>query len=155
MKLNNFNIQNVRMENNNIYYNNNILSFELNEFKIPFGLENEYNKYLLKLEVEESNLLINIIEQLENKLQNMYPNIKCKSTIRKNKNFKNLLICKLKEVNNKFCSSYYCNRDDRYLSTILDLKKNDIIKCKIKVGKYWNMNNKVGIYIEITEIILI
>ena len=156
MKLNEFKIEDLTMNNNNIYYNNKSLILELNENIIPFGLENEYNKYLLKLEDNNSKLIIKIIEDIEKKLKNIFPNIKLKSTIRKKEGFKDLLICKLKEINNKFCSSFYCKRDDRYLSTIFDLKKNDKIKCKIKIGKYWKIKDKlIGLYIEIIEIILL
>ena len=107
-----------------------ILLFNFNNVKIPFGLEKYYNDYILKIELDDVHL--KIIDIIENKIKTLNKN-KFKSQIKRNISGKPFLTIKI--VNNK--NDISVKNKDNNLLTIFDIKKNSIINLYFYMDIVW------------------
>ena len=140
-----------------IFYDNKPIEINIKNGIIPFGLEEEFNKYLLKIEVNSSD--ISIIYYIENLLLNIFNLNKdeIKSSIKIKENHNDLLICNFKNYNNKIIVNIkYNNNKNNYLKTIYDLNKDDICDYNIYVESIWykkdSINKKAGLNIYVKKI---
>lgn len=150
-----------------IYYDNKTLRFWTPLILAPFGIDNEYNKYLLKLEINEKieehlhlkKLLLHI-ENLVKKKLNM-DDIEFKSIIKTRINNCDLVETRLKNIKNNITTIIeYEDKDNNYLKTVFDLKKQSQIKVQVEINGLWDYRNekkdknKCGLIIYITKIIV-
>lgn len=132
------------------------IQIQLKNIKIPFGLEKEYNKYKLKLDINDNNN-ISEIYFLENLVKNIFQinDDKIKSVIRKRAKYNDLLVCNLKmNKDNIFVTITYLNTKD-YLKSIYDIDKDmigDYIVCVDSVWHYPDSNKSIGLNIYIKDI---
>lgn len=150
-----------------IYYDNKTLRFWTPLILAPFGIDNEYNKYLLKLEINEKieehlhlkKLLLHI-ENLVKKKLNM-DDVEFKSIVKTRINNCDLIETRLKNIKNNITTIIeYEDKDNNYLKTVFDLKKQSEIKVQVEINGLWDYRNekkdknKCGLIIYITKIIV-
>jgi uncharacterized protein (UPF0333 family) len=150
-----------------IYYDNKTLRFWTPLILAPFGIDNEYNKYLLKLEINEKieehlhlkKLLLHIENLIKKKL-NM-DDIEFKSIIKTRINNCDLIETRLKNIKNNITTIIeFEDKDNNYLKTVFDLKKQSQLKVQVEINGLWDYRNekkdknKCGLIIYITKIIV-
>jgi len=155
--------------NENIYqilHDGVILKFWSPKILIPFGLENEYNKNIIKLELNNSNdehsYFKKIIQHLENLIKkklNLEDNHEFKSIIQTRKNNNQFIECKIKSMKNNLITTIeYEDTDNNYLKTLYDLPKQSYVKAQIEINGLWDYRtdkkekNKIGLTVYITKI---
>ena len=165
--------------NKNIYkikYDNQTLKFWSPSIKIPFGLENEYNKLIIKGELDDSDnnkykneiihlkKLINIIEKNIKKKLDLDDDTNgiFKSIIKKRNNKLDFVECRIKKMKNSILTSIeFEDKINNYLKTIYDLPKQSYVKLQFEIDglfDYRNENNeknKVGLVVYVSKIIVL
>mgnify|MGYP001434899441 CR=1 FL=1 len=132
-----------------IKYDNNIISFPINNVKTPFGLEKYYNDYIIKIQLSEHKLK-KFIYNLEDYISNINKN-NFKSQIKKNSNFDDLLTIKIS--NNK--NDISIKSSNSSLITIFDIKKKSSLNCIIFMDLIWTNSNNVVAKFKTNNITLI
>jgi hypothetical protein len=155
----------------NIYqllHDNEQLKFWSPILKVPFGIDNEYNKYLLRLELNDEEgdqqhfkKIILHIEKLIKKKLNV-ENIEFKSVIRDRKNSNSLIETKIKTVKKIITTAIeFEDKDNNYLKTIFDLPKQSNVKIQLEIYGLWdyrnekNESNKIGLIVYVNKIIVL
>jgi hypothetical protein len=160
-----------------IYYEGKSLKFWSPSILVPFGLENEYNKQILKAELDESNenkhknahihlkkLIIYIEKIIKDKLNinNDEHNDDFKSIIKKRNNKNDMIECRIKKMKNNILTSLeYEDKETNYLKTIYDLPKQSYVKIQFEINGLFdyrdgkNDKNKVGLIVYATKIIVL
>jgi hypothetical protein len=155
--------------NENIYlilHDGVILKFWSPKILVPFGLENEYEKYIVKLELksdnEEHNYFKKIIQHLENLIKKklkIEDNEEFKSIIQTRKNNNQFIECKIKTIKTNLITTVeYQDIDNNYLKTLYDLPKQTYIKALIEINGLWDYRtdkkdkNKIGLTVYATKI---
>ena len=152
----------------NIYHNKAILFFWSPKILCPFGIDNEYNKLLLKLELDENNKehvhLKNVIVYIENiikKKLNMEEK-EFKSIIKKRKDKCDIIELRIKSMKNNILTHIeYEDQDKHYLKTIYDLPKQSYLKVQIEINGLWDYRtdkkeiNKSGLIVYAKKIIVL
>jgi hypothetical protein len=145
-----------------LYYNNEIINFWTPESLCPFGIENEYNKYILKVECPNNNI-INYILKIEEYIKKYYSisDSQFKSCIRKKKTekFNDIIICRLRTNRNNKINTIIDYKPDstNYLKTVYELNKNIYLKCLLEISGVWDLRekyNKIGLVVTIKKILL-
>ena len=162
---------NLKKVNENIYIlliEEKILKFWSPKVFIPFGLENEYNKNIIKLELNEKNeehiyfkKIILHLENLIKKKLNIENNDEFKSVLQTRKNNNQFIECKIKSIKNNLITTIeFEDKDNNYLKSIYDLPKQSYIKTQIEINGIWdyrteNKNkNKIGLTIYASKIVV-
>ena len=160
----------LKRNTDNIYqilHNDIVLKFWTPKILVPYGLDNEYNKYLIKLEIEKDNLeqshlnkIILNIEKIIKKKMNI-EDIEFKSIIKNRENC-DLIECRVKNIKNNITTIIeYEDKDNNYLKTIFDLPKHCYVKAQIEVYGLWDYRtdkkdkNKTGLICYINKIIVL
>ncbi len=160
-------IRNVASNINVVLHDNITLKFWTCKLCIPFGLENEYGKKIIKLELENDNAdhiqlkkIIEHIEKLVRKKMNIEEN-EFKSVIKKRKDRNDMLELRIKVMKNNILTEIeYEDKTNNYLKTIYDLPKQVYIKTQIEINGFWDYrtenkdNNKCGLIVYVTKIIV-
>ncbi len=160
-------IKNVAPNINTITHDNKTIRLWTCKLLLPFGLEDEYGKKIIKLELEENNnehmQLKKIIEYLE-KLIKRKMNVEddeFKSVIRKRPSRKDMLEVRIKVMKNNILTEVeYEDKITNYLKTIYDLPKQYYIKVQLEINGFWDYRteqkdkNKCGLVIYATKIIV-
>lgn len=160
-------IRNVAPNINVVLHNNMTLKFWTCKLCIPFGLENEYGKKIIKLELENDNedhiqlkKIIEHIEKLVRKKMNIDDN-EFKSVIKKRKDRNDMLEVRIKVMKNNIITDIeYEDKTNNYLKTIYDMPKQVYIKTQIEINGFWDYrtekkeNNKCGLIVYVTKIIV-
>ena len=178
MKIDFNNLELIKL-NQNIYqikYDNKPLKFWSPIIKIPFGLENEYNKLIIKGELDDSEnnkhkneiihfkKLINIIEKNIRKKLDLDDDTNeiFKSIIKKRNNKLDMVECRVKKMKNNILTTIeFEDKKNNYLKTIYDTPKQSYAKIQIEIDglfDYRNENNeknKVGLIVYILKIIIL
>ena len=157
----------LKRSTDNIYqilHNNVVLKFWTPKILVPFGLDNEYNKYLIKLELEKNNaehghlnkILLTIEKMIKTKMN--IEDIEFKSIIKNRENC-DLIECRVKSMKNNITTIIeYEDKDNNYLKTIFDLPKHCYVKAQIEVYGLWDYRtekkekNKTGLICYISKI---
>ena len=147
--------------NENIYKimnKNSEIQILLKNITTPFGLEKEYNKYKLKLDITDDND-ISVIYFLENIIKNIFKieDEQLKSVIRKKTDYNDLLICNLKTTKDSILVNINYLSEKDYLKTVYDLVKGmtgDYMLCVESLWYYPDNNKKVGLNLYIKNIIV-
>jgi len=160
-------IKNVAPNINVITHNNIILKFWTCYLFLPFGIENEYGKTIVKLELDENNAehlqlkkVIYHIEKLIMKKMNIEEN-EFKSIIKKRKDKNDMLELRIKTMKNKIITEVeYEDKEKNYLKTVYDIKKQSNIKTQIEINGFWDYrtdkkdNNKSGLIVYANKIMV-
>jgi hypothetical protein len=173
MKLNSekFNFKEINENINLIYYDENVLKFWTPKILIPFGLENEYNKYIVKLELDkdeydnkEHQVLKKLILHIENiiKKKKDIEDIEFKSIIKNRVNKSDLIECRLKNLKGNIGTiCEYKDKENNYLKTIFDMPKNSYVKAQIEINGLWDYRtdkkekNKTGLIVYVNKLIIL
>lgn len=162
-----------------ILYEGKSLKFWSPTILIPFGLEYEYNKQILKAELDESEnnkyknehihlkKLILYIEKLIKDKLNVNTNEindQFKSIIKKRHNRSDMIECRIKKMKNNIITSIeYEDKEHNYLKTIYDLPKQSYVKIQFEINGLFdyrnneneNEKNKAGLIVYATKIIVL
>jgi uncharacterized protein (UPF0333 family) len=154
-----------------IFHDNSVLKFWTPSILIPFGIDDEYNKKLLKLEINTELTqhihLKKIILKIENMIKKKLDleDLEFKSILKNRPNKADLVECRLKMYKNNIVTQIeYQDKDNNYLKTIYDLEKKSNIKAEIEINGLWDFRdpnktekekNKVGLTVYITKIIVV
>jgi hypothetical protein len=153
-----------------IYHDGKVLQFWTPKMLMPFGIDNEYGKYMLKLEFDDDKneehayfkkVILHIEKLIKKKLEIENDSVQWKSIIKKRENKSDILELRIKNIKNNIQTEILNNNDnidienskenDNYLKTIFDLKKQTYIKALIEINGLWDYRinnidqNKVGL----------
>ncbi len=171
----------LKESNENIYqilYEGKSLKFWSPSILIPFGLEYEYNKQILKAEINESDenkhknahihlkKLILYIEKIIKEKLNMNndenTNDQFKSIIKKRYNRPDMIECRIKKMKNSILTSIeFEDKESNYLKTIYDLPKQSYVKIQFEINGLFDYRNdikeknRVGLIVYATKIIVL
>ena len=166
--------------NENIYaftHDNQVLRFWTPNILAPFGIVKEYDKYVLKMELDDASeghlhlkkLLLHIEKEIKRKFDEMADAVKTendvdvdadvvngpttfKSMIRKREGKKDLLEGRIKKTEIEFKQ-----KEGNYLKTVFDLPKQTYIQAQIEVVGGWDYrkeNKKYGSILNIRKIVV-
>jgi hypothetical protein len=168
LDINKFELKEVTPNIYQLLHNNEQLKFWSPTLKVPFGIDNEYNKYLLRLELNDNESdqkhfkkIILHIENLIKKKMNVEDN-EFKSVIRERQNNNSLIETKIKTVKKIITTIIeYEDKDNNYLKTIFDLPKQSNVKIQLEIYGLWDYrtdkkeSNKIGLIIYVNKIIVL
>jgi len=162
-----------KKNNENIYqilHDNTVLKFWSPPILLPFGLDNEYDKYLIRLELDEKDNNFNHnhlkkiflhIEKIVKEKLNINDN-EFKSIIKKREKKDDLIECKIRTMKNNIITTIeYQDNDNNYLKTIFDLPKQSYVKVLFEIYGLWDYRNdkkeknKVGMILYANKIIVL
>ena len=164
MSLNTISSKNLRYTQRNdikleTYEKGNInIMLDLPKLKLPFGIENNYNKFELKFELDDNckyvqPLIRKIEEDLAEKLDLNKEHLR--SNIRESDKYKDLLIVKVPNYRNKFLAKIESKNENIYLPTFYDIQENMYASATIHIKKYWVLPEKYGLLIELKKLIIL
>jgi hypothetical protein len=157
-----------------VFHDNKILKFWSPVMLAPFGIDNDYGKYILKLEFnpkDENSLeqdhfekVIQYIEKLICKKLELQDK-EWKSIIRHREKKEPIIELRLKNFKNNLQTEIeYMDKENNYLKTAMDLSKMSKIKVQLEVNGLWDYRdensekkefNKVGLIVYVNKIIVI
>jgi len=148
----------------NILHDEEFLRFWTCKLCIPFGLENEYGKIIIKLELDEKNsehvYLKKVVEHIEKLIRKKMDidEAEFKSVIKKRPNKNDLLEIRLKTIKENIITKVeYEDKETHYLKTIYDLPKQSFAKVQLEINGLWDRRtdkkeeNKCGLVIYATK----
>jgi hypothetical protein len=156
-----------------IKHDNNILKFWTPKILMPFGILNEYNKQVIKLELEDNNKdnlnkehlhLRKVILHIENLIKEKINanDQEFKSIIIKRPNKSDFIDIRIKTNKNTIITEVeYEDKDNNYLRTIYDIPKQSYVKIQIEINGLWDYrtdkkeSNKTGLIVYVTKIIVL
>jgi hypothetical protein len=170
--MNKINIENIIFgSSSNNFYNiknkksNKCLKFKLKNVFLPFGLDEEYNNYYLKFELNDNDTehveFKNTIKLIEDKIINDF---KCndnelKNVIKKRDEKKDLLVCRIKKFKTNISINIsYDDKNNNYLKTVFDIGKNIFANIDIEISSLWDFRhlskeeNNIGLIVYISKI---
>jgi hypothetical protein len=147
MDFNDIDLNKLTINNKIIEYNGKRgLHIKTPRMRIPFGLDEEYGKYILKLEFsdfnnnDEMNNFYDFITNLEKIFKNSFGNAgEYKSLIRRSKTYDPVFCPKVMERYNRLECEVF---DNDNLTTIYDVKKNSYVNVCLSFDRVWEMNKK-------------
>ena len=129
------------------------------KLKCPFGIELEYNKYLVKLEL--TNLKKNIeikefYEKIEKYIKEVQEymkdsNLLYSDFIRYSDKYDPLIKFFLPVRYDKFEVDFYKNGS---LTTFKDINKNDLLQLDLELVSIWKLKNKYGLNFKVKKIFI-
>lgn len=173
MKLESDKIEFKEMSENiyQIYHDGDVLKFWTPKILIPFGLENEYNKYIVKLEFDKDEYenathiqLKKLILKIENliKKKKEIDDIEFKSVIKNRVNKSDMIECRIKNLKGKIGTAIeYKDKENNYLKTIFDMPKNSYVRAQIEINGLWDYRtdkkekNKTGLIVYVNKIVIL
>jgi len=155
--------------------NNKDIKFWTPKILIPFGIETEYNKKIVKLELLDNNdpeqmYFKNIISKIEKIIKEKLEldDNEFKTVIRTREKYNDIIESKIKMGRNHVLKSVeFKDKDKNYLKTIYDIGKNVNAKVLLEINGIWDYrktpkedgskeekkeNNKVGLIIYVHKI---
>jgi hypothetical protein len=167
LDINKIEVKNISPNMNIITHDNIVLKFWSCFLPLPFGIENEYGKSIIKLELQNDKddhmQLKKVIEHIEKLIitkMNIEEN-EFKSSIKKRNGKNDMLELRIKTIKNKFLTEVeYLDKENNYLKTIYDIKKQSVIKTQIEINGFWDYrtenkdNNKCGLIVYANKIIV-
>ena len=148
-----------------ILYEGKSLKFWSPTILIPFGLEYEYNKQILKAELNENEdnkyknehihlkkLILHIEKLIKDKINMNNDNNgnndtndaidQFKSIIKKRYNRSDMIECRIKKMKNNIITSIeYEDKEHNYLKTIYDLPKQSYVKIQFEINGLFDYRN--------------
>lgn len=132
----------------------------------PFGLDKDYNHYVLKFELQKSNSkhqhILEEIKNFEEKIKDYFKvqENEWKSIIHERENGNIFLEPKIKHLRNKLLIDIsYEDKQSNYLKTIYDLEKNKNMDVILEIPTLWDFRkdneeniNKIGFCLNVNKI---
>jgi len=136
-----------------------IIKIKTPKLKCPFGIEFEYNKYLVKLELTNLNNNLEVKEFYENileyikEIQEYMKNTELifSDFIRYSNKYDPLIKFYLPLRYDKFEVDFYKNGS---LTTFKDIKKNDFLQLELELISIWKLKNKYGLNFKVKKIFI-
>ena len=129
---------------------------ELPKLKIPFGIENNYNKYELKFELDDSSKFVKpLIRKIEEEVAKQLGEETLCSNIREKEKYQDLLTVKVPHYRNKFSAKINSKNDNVYLPTFHDIQPNTYASATIHIKRYWKLGDKFGLLIELKSLTIL
>jgi hypothetical protein len=167
LDINKLDIKNVSPNINIITHDNVVLKFMSCTLFLPFGIEHEYGKSIIKLELDNNKddhqqlkKVIQHIEKLVIKKMNVEEN-EFKSIIKNRPGKNDMLELRIKTIKNKFLTEVqFEDKETNYLKTIYDVSIKSSVKVQIEINGYWDYrtekkdNNKCGLIVYASKIIV-
>lgn len=154
------NLENLEIIDNNtdfltVKYNDNPLYIETPEMYVPFGLEKEYNNFIIKLQFNRNNEetidFYNFILELEDKIKELLNTNSLKSEIvHTNKKFDPLLKTKILCIKNSINIDYKKNNE---FGNIYDFEKKTNIKAFLMIDNLFRKNSNYYCKFKLKKII--
>ena len=148
----------------NLRIGRNKLKYKIKNVLCPFGLENEYNNNIIKIELNNENENhINFIKLVNDLNDKIIEDFEAKDNEIKNnfrlRNDKFVFNCRLKKFKNNIIANIKYNNSEDYLKTIYDFNKMSIIDAELELDNLWDFreneqDNKLGYLININSIIV-
>ena len=148
--------------------NRKILKIKIQSILCPFGIDEEYGNYVLKLEFDETNMkhleIIESIRIFENNLKEEFKasNKEWKSLLVLRENNHLFLEAKIKKYKGKLMIDTTYDNNERHLNTIYDLGTNKIVDVILEIPTLWDYrkkdisdehnDNKIGLILNINKI---
>ena len=162
MNLSKINFESKDKKFYNIKNGKNKLKFNIKNVLCPFGIEEEYNNNILKIELNNDNEnhlnFINLVNEVNTII---CKNFECKENELKNnfriRNDKFVFNCRLKKFKNNIITKITYNNKNDYLKTIYDFNSMSIIDAELEINNLWDFreneqDNKIGYLININNI---
>jgi hypothetical protein len=133
-----------------IQHDNKFITFWTPKILMPFGIDHEYDKYILKLEFDDKNeehiyfkkVILHIEKLMKKKIEFDDKNSReWKSIIKKRPNKSDIIELRIKNFKNNILTEVeFENKDsnENYLKTIFDLKKQTNMKVLIEINGLWD-----------------
>lgn len=148
----------------NLRIGRNKLKYKIKNVLCPFGLENEYNNNIIKIELNNENENhINFIKLVNDLNDKIIQDFEAKDNEIKNnfrlRNDKFVFNCRLKKFKNNILVNIKYNNSEDYLKTIYDFNKMSTIDAELELDNLWDFreneqDNKLGYLININSIIV-
>jgi len=166
-----------------IFHNDEIIKFWSPKIKIPFGVDKDYDKYLLRLELDEEDenieaskhsyfrkIILHLEKLIMTKLKSN--NNQFKSILRKRpekmgsvslQKSTELLEFRIRNFKNTILTTIeYEDQENNYLKTIFEIPKQSYAKVLCEIYGYWDYrsenkeeSNKIGLIVYINKIIIL
>lgn len=166
MNLNELDFTKIKYQNltnyTKITYNLNEFEFNINNAYIPFGIEKNYDNYIIKilknsntssyfeklLDIEKNHInFLSLDSKLDKELINF------NSQIIEKKNYGDFLIVKIPIVKKQFQVDIFDKNNDR--KNIFDINKKQIANLKLYIDNLWNFKGKYSCPVKVKEITLL
>ena len=154
------NLENLEIIDNNteflsVKYNDNPLIIETPTMYVPFGLEKEYNNYIVKLQFSKNNKetidFYNFILELEERIKFLLQSDNLKSEIlHSNKKYDPLLKTKIVSIKNKLTVDYLINNSN---GNIFDFDKKSNIQALLMVDNIFRKQDNFYFKFKLKKII--
>jgi hypothetical protein len=170
LELDKFLLNDINKNIKTVQYNNKTLKFWSPPILAPFGIDKQYDKYLIKLELdknnEEHNHLKRIIETVETMLlekTNVENREQLKSVIYHRPNKLDIIECKIKMFKGNVATQVeFQNQEENYLKSVLEIPKQSKVKVLFEVNGLWDYRdpdnpterNKIGLILYANKIIV-
>jgi hypothetical protein len=151
-----------------IYHDGTMLKFSCPKLLSPFGIDTEYNKQIIRLELDETNNEISYFKKVILHIENLIKkkievtDEEFKSVIKKRNNKSDILELRIKTVKNKILTNIeYEDKEKNYLKTIYDLPKQSYLKLNLEINGLWDYrtekkeSNKCGLIVYTTNILVL
>lgn len=138
-------------------YNSSKISLQAKGINVPFGLEKNFNNYLLKIILnQESKGLFETIKRLEesnidflNK-HNLLSNSDYKSQIIQKSNYGEFLVVKIPLIKNQFMVDI--TDKDSNIIDVFKIQKKEIMDIHLEMNSIWSFKNKYSCVPKVTKI---
>ena len=151
-----------------IYHDGTLLKFNCPKLLSPFGIDTEYNKLIIRLELDETNNEISYFKKVILHIESLIKkkieanDEEFKSVIKKRNNKSDILELRIKTVKNKILTNIeYEDKEKYYLKTIYDLPKQSYLKLNLEINGLWDYrtekkeSNKCGLIVYTTNILVL
>lgn len=168
LDVNKIELNNITEHIYQVIHDNTVLRFWSPKILTPFGVDNEYNKYIMKLELEGENnehihlkkIVLHIEKLIRSKLS--IDDIEFKSILRERGSKNDLIECRIKSVKNIITTIVeFEDKENNYLKTIFDIPKQSYVKVQFEINGLWDYRtekkekNKSGLIVYLTKIIVL
>jgi len=150
-------INNITLkQNKTAWFLNKKIVFKTPKLYIPFGLEKNYDNYIIKLQLRNIKKdkkikdFFDFIVNLEKKLSELL-NTEIESQIIYNTKYDPLILSKLPQKQNQFTCNAFKDSD---LINIFNIEKSVYCECELIVDSIWKFNNKFYYKLKINTIYL-
>jgi hypothetical protein len=157
---------NITKKTNNYYSIKNgkrIIRFQISKVLCPFGLDEEYGNYILKIELNPENHkeILKEIREFDELIKDKFNCVdeEWKELIHVRDNGNLFLEAKVRKIRTKHLLDVeYEDKQNNYLKTMYEIDKNKIMDVSLEISTLWdfrkenqNNNNKIGLLLHITK----
>ena len=136
-----------------VKYNDSSIYLQTPEFKVPFGIEEKYNKFFINLfmnDTQESQDLYHFIKGFERLFSEQFSQIS-NSGIRESPKYKPILQLSIPEKNKKI----QCDIEEKDGTplTVYSINKGDYVTCSLLIDSVWFFKGKYSYKIKVKKMV--